>query len=153
MATPYDVPITLFIEKLKDELKTIKELQPPEWSLYVKTGVHKQRPPEQEDWWYYRAASILYQIYRRGIIGVGKLRNYYGSRKDRGHQPEKKVRAGAKIIRAILQQLERAGLVEKYGIEHPKLHVVYKGRKLTSAGQSLIDRVATRIAKELGILK
>ncbi len=153
MATPFDVPISQFIEKLKEELKTIKELQPPEWSHYVKTGLHKERPPEQPDWWYYRAASILYQLYRRGIVGVGKLRNYYGGRMDRGHRPERKARASAKIIRTILQQLERAGLVEKHCIEHPKLQTVCKGRKLTNAGRSLLDRVATRLARELGILK
>jgi len=153
MATPYDVPISLFIERLKEELKTIKELQPPEWSLYVKTGIHKERPPEQEDWWYYRAASILYQLYRRGIIGVSRLRNYYGGRRDRGHRPERKVKAGAKIIRTILQQLEKAGLVEKHHVEHPKLQVICKGRRLTNAGRSLLDRVATRLARELGILK
>ncbi len=153
MATPYDVPISIFIEKLKEELKTIKEIHPPEWANYVKTGPHKQRPPEPEDWWYYRAASILYQLYKRGVVGVGKLRRYYGGRKDRGHRPERKVKAGAKIIRTILQQLEKAGLVEKYYVKHPKLQTICRGRKLTSAGQSLLDRLATRIAKELGIMK
>ncbi len=153
MASPYDIPISLFIEELKEELKTIKELQPPEWSQYVKTGIHKDRPPEQEDWWYYRAASILYQLYRRGIVGVNRLRNYYGGRKDRGHRPEKKVKGGAKIVRTILQQLEKAGLVEKNMIKHPKLQQICRGRKLTNAGMSLLDRIATRLARELGILK
>ncbi len=153
MATPFDVPPSAFIEKLKDELKTVKEISPPEWAKFVKTGVHRERPPEQPDWWYYRAASILYQLYKRGISGVGELRNHYGGRKDRGHRPEVKARAGAKIIRTILQQLEKAGLVEKCYKPHPKLQQICIGRKLTRAGQSLLDRVATRLAREMGILK
>jgi len=153
MASAYDIPISVFIEKLKEELKTIKEIHPPEWALYVKTGSNKDRPPEQEDWWYYRTASILNQLYRRGVIGVNRLRNIYGGRKDRGHRPEKKAKAYAKIIRTILQQLEKAGLVEKHMVSHPKLQSICMGRRLTKFGRSLMDKVATRIAREMGILK
>lgn len=152
MATPFDVPVSIFIERLKDELKTIKDIKPPEWANYVKTGPHKQRPPAQPDWWYYRAASILYQLYRHGVIGVKKLRNHYGGRRDRGHMPEHKVMAGAKIIRTIIQQLEKAGLVEKNCTPHPKLQTLCAGRRLTKAGRSLLDRLATKIASELGLL-
>lgn len=153
MATPFDVPPSIFIEKLKDELKNVKDLTPPEWAKFVKTGAHKERPPDQPDWWYYRAASMLYQLYKRGVAGIGELRYYYGGRKGRGHRPEEKVPAGAKIIRTIMQQLENSGLVEKVYQSHPKLQQICIGRRLTRAGRSLLDRIATRIARELGILK
>ncbi|MCR8433568.1 MAG: 30S ribosomal protein S19e [Candidatus Korarchaeota archaeon] len=153
MATPYDIPPSVFIEKLKDELKNIKDITPPEWAKFVKTGAHRERSPDQPDWWYYRAASILYQIYKRRITGVGELRYHYGGCKDRGHRPKIKTPAGAKIIRTIMQQLEKSGLVEKVYQSHPKLQQICIGRRLTRAGRSLLDRIATRIARESGILK
>ena len=140
MATPFDVPPSLFIERLKDELKTVKEISPPEWASYVKTGVHKERPPEQPDWWYYRAASILYQLYRRGIVGVGELRNHYGGRKDRGVRPEHTRKGSGAIIRNALKQLEEANLVKT---------VNGKGRVISSEGRRLLDLLSTEIKREL----
>ena len=152
MTTVYDVPPKELIDSVTEKLKENDKITPPEWANYVKTGPHKQRPPAQPDWWYYRAASILYQLYRHGVIGVKKLRNHYGGRRDRGHMPEHKVMAGAKIIRTIIQQLEKAGLVEKNCTPHPKLQTLCAGRRLTKAGRSLLDRLATKIASELGLL-
>ena len=77
-----------FIEICKEELKKIKEIKPPEWSRFAKTGVHKKFPPQQDDWWYIRSASILRRIYLDGPVGVARLRTYYGGRKERGHKPE-----------------------------------------------------------------
>ncbi|HEC96161.1 MAG TPA: 30S ribosomal protein S19e, partial [Euryarchaeota archaeon] len=52
MVTVYDVPVTEFIERLAKELQKFEEIKPPEWAAYVKTGAHKERPPQREDWWY-----------------------------------------------------------------------------------------------------
>ena len=70
-----------FAEKLKEELKKIEEIKPPPWASFVKSGSHKERPPEQPDFWYIRAASILRRIYLDGPVGVERLRSYYGGRK------------------------------------------------------------------------
>ncbi len=141
MFTPYDVSPSKLIEKLAKRLKSIEQIKAPEWSKFAKTGVHKERPPVQPDWWYKRAASLLYQVYMRGPIGVGHLRKLYGGRKNRGARPERKVRAAAKIIRLALQQLEAAGLVVK---------TVY-GRKVSPKGQKLLYEIATEIAKEMNL--
>jgi|GEM_PF-198852 small subunit ribosomal protein S19e len=123
-----------FIPALAEALKKIPEFEVPEWALYVKTGVSRERPPAMEDFWYTRAASILRQLYIRGVVGVGKLRTRYGSRKDRGGKPDKFFKSGGKIIRVILQQAEAAGLVEKIlRMQH--------GRRLTQAGRDFLDSI------------
>ena len=122
-------------EKLKEELKKFKEIQPPAWSFFVKSGVHKERPPEQKDFWYIRAASILRRLYLNGPVGVERLRVYYGGRKKHRVSPPHHKKASGSIIRKILQQLEKAGLVEK----------TKKGRILTPKGRSFIEKVAKGI--------
>ena len=84
MTTVYDVPADLLIKRVAEKLKSM--VKPPEWAKYVKTGVHKQRAPEQEDWWYIRLASILRRVYIDGPVGIERLRTYYGGRKRRGVQ-------------------------------------------------------------------
>ncbi len=146
MPTPYDVPADLLIKRLARYLKEeVDEVRPPEWALFVKTGSHVQRPPQDPDWWYVRCASLLRKLYMRGPIGVERLRSMYGGRKDMGHRPEHHRKAGGSIIRKALQQLEAAGLVEK-ALDRQG-HVV--GRVLTPKGRSLLDRIATEVKREL----
>ena len=123
-----------FIPALAEALKNVAEFEVPEWANYVKTGVSRERPPAMDDFWYTRAASILRQLYIKGVVGVGKLRTKYGSRKDRGGRPDKFFKSGGKIIRVILQQAEAAGLVEKVTrMQH--------GRRLTAAGRDFLDAI------------
>ncbi len=137
MVTVRDVEAQKLIEKLKEELKKFEEIKPPPWSFFVKSGVHKERPPEQEDFWFIRAASILRRLYLNGPVGVERLRTYYGGRKQRGTRPARFRKASGNIIRKILQQLEKAGLVEKDK----------KGRKLSRKGISFLDRIAYEVKK------
>ena len=123
------------IEKAASELKKIPSIKPPEWSKYVKTGMHKERPPVSKDWWYARSASILRKIYTLGPIGTSKLRTKYGGRKNRGHKPEHFYKGSGSIIRKILQQLEAAGFVEKASKKG------HKGRVLTPKGKSFLDKL------------
>ena len=146
MPTPYDVPPDKLIERLARYLKReVEAVRPPEWALFVKTGSHAQRPPQDPDWWYVRCASLLRKLYIHGPLGVERLRSMYGGRKDRGHRPEHHRKAGGSIIRKALQQLEAAGLVEK--LTDGRGHVV--GRVLTPKGRSLLDRLATEVKREL----
>ena len=108
----YEMPAGEYNTKLANILKTTSEFKQPEWAYFVKTGTAKQRPP-QEEFWYKRAASILRQIYIHNVVGVGRLKTRYGSRKNRGMKPEKFRKGSGKIIRIILQQAENAGLLEK----------------------------------------
>ncbi len=143
MVSVKDVPAELLIKELVNYLKNnVSEVKPPDWALFVKTGANKDRPPMQEDWWYWRAASLLRKLYLHGPVGLERLRTAYGYRAKIGSEMRREHfrKAGGAIIRKILQQLEKAGLVEK---------VPGKGRVLSPKGKSLLDKLATQILKEL----
>lgn len=131
-----------FITALAEKLKGMPEFVVPEWVLLVKSGTSRQRPPVNSDFWFIRTASILRQLYIRGVVGVGKLRTKYGSRKDRGGCPAEFRKAGGKIIRLILQQSEKAGLVEK-------VNKFQHGRKLSQKGKDLLDSIKVEEKKGL----
>jgi small subunit ribosomal protein S19e len=128
-------PVAL-IQRLKEELEQLEELKPPHWSRFVKTGAHKERVPDQPDWWHIRAASILRRLYIDGPVGVSRLRTYYGGRQNRGQPPEHFRKGGGKIIRTLLQQLEKAGLTTRTG---------KGGRKLTPKGIELLEKKVEEI--------
>lgn len=136
----HEVHAEEFILAVAEHLKKKKEFEAPEWTIFVKTGVSKSRPPEDNEWWYVRAAAILRTLYTRGIIGTKRLRIKYGSRKKRGVRPEKFGKASGKIIRLILQQATKAGLVEY--VKGKKT-----GRKLTKVGKDWLETVAGEIKK------
>jgi small subunit ribosomal protein S19e len=141
LTTVYDVPAEALIQRLSDYIKgNIREVTPPMWAAYVKTGTHAERAPQDSDWWYVRTASMLRKLYINGPIGVSKLRKEYGGRKRRGVRPAHFAKAGGKIIRSILQQLETAGLVEKAN----------KGGRVPSPkGRSLLDAMSGQIKREM----
>lgn len=118
------------------------QLQPPSWAAFVKTGVHKERPPADPDWWYARAAALLRTIYLRGPIGTEKLRARYGGRKDRGHAPERFSKGSGNVIRTVMQQLEKAGFVAQGE------RGVHKGRLVTAKGAKLLHEAARKVAAE-----
>lgn len=132
----------LYIATLAEALKKIKEFSVPEWVHLVKSGTSRARPPFSADFWYVRAASILRQLYIKGVVGVGRLRVKYGSKKDRGVVPDEFRKAGGKIIRVILQQAESAGLVEK-------VSKFQFGRRLTQKGRDFLDSI--EVAKKAGL--
>ncbi|KXB06917.1 30S ribosomal protein S19 [candidate division MSBL1 archaeon SCGC-AAA382A20] len=134
-----DVHPQKLTKKLSEELKKWEEVNPPEWSQFAKTGPHKERPPDQTDWWFLRSASVLRHVYEKGPIGVSKLRSLYGGRTDRGSSPEKFRKGSGKIVREILQQLEKAELVKK---------IKRKGRKIAPQGMSLLDELAEKLESE-----
>lgn len=132
----YDTEINKLIEKTALELKKMDTIKPLEWSKFVKTGPFKQRTPEDPDWWYFRAASILNKVYKYGPIGVNKLRTKYGGKKNRGHKPERFFKGSGNLIRKILQQLEKAELIAKTE------KGVRKGKVVTPKGRSFLDKLA-----------
>jgi small subunit ribosomal protein S19e len=132
----YEMPAGEYNTKLAEALKNIPEFNRPEWSYFVKSGQSKIKPPTEPDFWHKRAASILRQIYINKTVGVNRLKTRYGSKKNRGMKPEKFFKGSGKIIRTILQQAEKAGLLEKY-IEHGKRC----GRKLTKHGKEFMEGI------------
>lgn len=127
-------------QKLAEALKQISEIEQPEWSKYVKSGQSKERPIDDLNFWHKRTASILRQIYKKGIIGVSRLRTKYGSKKNRGFAPEEFRKSSGKIIRTILQQTDKAGLTEIAknikGVRSKK-----PGRQLTAKGKEFLESV------------
>ncbi len=137
----YDVSQQRLIEEVAKDLKDV--VHKPEWADYVKTGAHKQRPPNRDDWWYVRVAAVLRTVHVKGPIGVSKLRTKYGGRKRRGVKPGKFVRGGGSVIRHALQQLEQAGLVKQ---EEKGVH---KGRITTPKGKSFLFAAAKKAGASL----
>ena len=140
MSNAYDVEQSELVIKAAKELKKLTELKPPEWAAFVKTGAHKERPPADKGWWYLRAASVLRIIYKLGPIGVSKLRTKYGGKKNRGVRPGTFYKSSGNILRKVLQQLEKEGLVKQLEKEQRK------GRIITPKGKSFLDKIATQIA-------
>jgi small subunit ribosomal protein S19e len=136
MTTVFDVPADSLISRLAGELKKRKEIKPPAWAAFTKTGVHKQMPPENPDWWFIRSAALLRRLYVDGPVGVQRMRTAYGGKRDRGSSPYQFRKGSGSIVREIFQQLEVAGLAEKSKA----------GRKISAAGMSYLDELAHDLA-------
>ncbi|WP_306054048.1 30S ribosomal protein S19e [Natronococcus wangiae] len=142
MATMYDVPADDLIEALAEDLED--RLDEPDWSQFTKTGVDRELPPEQEDFWATRAASLLRKVADRGPVGVERLATEYGGAKSGSNRyrvaPDRRSDGSRNVIRTILQQLEEEDLVETAEGE---------GRRITAEGQSLLDDTAGNVLEEL----
>ncbi len=118
----------------------VDQVQPPPWAPLIKTSTHAQSQPEDQDWWFTRAASILRKTYTEGPVGLEHLRAEYGGRKSLGVRRQHARKGGGTNLRKILQQLEAAGLVET---------VKGKGRIITKEGRKILDHTAAEIKEEL----
>ncbi len=132
MATVYDVPIDNLIRNVAEKLKEVEEVHPPDYAYFVKTGVHKERAPEQQDWWYLRAASVMRKVYTDGPVGIERLKTSYGGKKRKGVKKSSFARGSGSVIRDILQQLEKAGYIK----------TTKKGREVTPQGRAFMDKNA-----------
>jgi len=144
MTTLYDVPPEKLIEALTDRLGEEDAIEEPDWAQYAKTGVDRELPPEQPDFWHRRAASLLRKVAIDGPVGVGSLETEYGSAKQGSNRyrvrPRQQSEGSGSIIRTALQQLEEAGYVETAEGE---------GRQVTGEGHSLLDEVAGEVLESL----
>src|SRR2546425_13366437 len=140
MPRSYEPPPPEVMKNLAShQKKNCGDITPPPGPKYPKPGAHKDRPPQNPDWWYYRCASLLRKIYIHGPVGVARLRTEYGGLRRAGNRPEKHVAAGGSAIREPLQQLQKAELISIDG---------KKGRRLTKQGISLLNSTAASILKE-----
>ncbi len=140
MISPREVESSKFVSALKEELKKVNTIVPPAWSQFVKSGAHRERIPQQDDFWYVRSASVLRRFYIDNSVGVERLRSYFGGKRRRGHKPAHFRKSSGNIIRKIVQQLETSGLVEK--------NADTRGRKLSSQGRKLLDKIAYKVSKQ-----
>ena len=139
MAKAYDVPAQDLIERLTEHIKKEKKISPPNWAMYVKTGVHAERIPHNKDWWYTRCASLIRKVYIHGPVGVSDLRSEYGGRKQIGYNLAHHRDAGGAIIRKALQQLQQAGYIVTKN----------RGRLISEEGMKKVDRIATELYDEM----
>jgi small subunit ribosomal protein S19e len=137
MTTVYDVPPDHIIRRAAEELKKRKEIVPPAWAAFAKTGVHKEMPPEDPDWWFTRAAAVLRRVYVDGPLGVERMRSFYGGNKNRGSRPNAVRKGSGSVLRKSLQQLEAAGL-----IIHDKT-----GRRVSPDGMKFLDNLSQDVLK------
>jgi small subunit ribosomal protein S19e len=138
MSTVLDVKgselVKLAAQKLKGTLKK------PNYLNYVKSGSHRERVPNDPDFWYMRSASILRQVYLNGPIGVSSLRTRYGAKKEHSVHRHHHIRAGGSIISDAFVQLESVGLIKK----------TKKGRVITPHGKSFLDKLSKEITGTQG---
>jgi small subunit ribosomal protein S19e len=140
MTTAYDVPADKLIPKLAEILKNDPNINPPDWSRFIKTGIHKDKPPVDNDWWYTRTAAVLRKIYIHSPVGVKHVSQMFGGSVDRGSKPYKAWSGSRAIVRHTMQQLETAGLIKT---------VEGKGRVIQPAGQKLLDNTAHEVHKDI----
>jgi small subunit ribosomal protein S19e len=141
MTTVFDVPAKELIDEVAKKLQQDSNIVLPEANRYSKTGVDRENPPVQDNWWHIRCASILRKLYIKDAVGVQRLRAEYGGKRDRGSKPYKARMASGTIIRRALQQLEKAGYVTR---------IKGKGRTLTSKGRSFLDNASYEVMKNIG---
>ncbi|MFQ6128767.1 MAG: 30S ribosomal protein S19e [Thermoplasmata archaeon] len=140
MTTVHDVPADRLIARITEHFKKEAKVDPPEWSAYAKTGVHKEKSPANDDWWYSRLAAALRKVYLKGPIGSERLAALFGGKEDRGSKPYRARSGSRAIARFCLKQLEELGYVSV---------VENKGRVVSPAGQSLLDNASHEILKEM----
>lgn len=142
MATLYDAPADELIEAVAEELA--ERLDEPDWATYTKTGASRELPPQQEDFWATRAASVLRKVAMNAPIGVESLSTAYGGTSGGSNRYEvarsKRSDGSKKILREILQDLEDEGLIMTREGE---------GRDITPDGQKLLDETAGEVIKSL----
>ena len=73
--TVRDVAPAVFIEAYALHLKNSDRFEIPKWTDLVKTGVHKELGPTDDDWYFVRAASIARKVYLKPGVGVGAQRH------------------------------------------------------------------------------
>ncbi|PSQ27777.1 30S ribosomal protein S19e [Halobacteriales archaeon QS_9_68_17] len=142
MTTLYDVPADALIEALADELED--RVEEPAWGQFAKTGASRELPPEQEDFYAVRAASLLRKVAINGPVGIERLSTEYGGSKAGSNRyqvsPAKRTDGSRNVIRTVLQDLEEEDLVETADGE---------GRRITADGRSLLDEVAGDVLADL----
>jgi len=138
-ATVKDVPAQIYVQAFAQHLKKSNKLELPDWHDIVKTGNYKELCPQDPDWYYIRAASIMRHLYLRPGTGIGAFTKVYGGRgrKTRSTRRPHFFRGAGGLVRHILKQLAELEFVAERKDR--------KGRFLTKTGQSELDTIASQV--------
>ncbi|KAL0229959.1 hypothetical protein PCE1_003523 [Barthelona sp. PCE] len=127
-----------FIQACGLHLKNANILELPTEITYIKSAPGRELGPQDPDWFFKRAAAILRRVYIQPGIGLGGFAKYFGAKARNGHARNHGALAARGVIRRIIQNFEKAGLIEQST----------KGRVLSSEGRRVCDTVATNILKK-----
>ena len=146
--TVLDAPSNLFIKTLALFLKEKNVIKLPKWSYLVKSSHANEVVPLDPDYMFYKAAAIARILYvtKSKSIGVGSLKSFFGKKMRRGVEPPKFMKAAGEIVREIVKQLKANGYVENYG---SKENAITYGMVLTKQGRTELDKIASKVVKEL----
>lgn len=134
--TVRDVDAHKFIAAYAEHLKKTGQIELPKWVDMVKTATFKQLPPADQDWYFIRAAAVARKVYMRNGLGIGAMRRMFGGRSKTGRSRRHFDVAIGGVIRHVLHDLEKLGIVEK----HPD-----GGRRVTRKGQKDLDTIARQL--------
>jgi len=136
MVSVYEVPAEKLIFAVAEDLKT--KVKAPEFTEFIKTGISRERAPENDDWYYVRLAATLRKYYTKKALGINILRGYFGGKQIRGAKPPKFAKGSGKVARVCVQTLEKEGLLTKAD----------SGRKITLKGRQYLDKFAKKVSEE-----
>ncbi|MCL4322967.1 MAG: 30S ribosomal protein S19e [Candidatus Thermoplasmatota archaeon] len=125
--------------KLSEEFSKNKKIEVPEWAEFLKSGLHREKSWIQEDWYYRRLASTLRKVYVRGNIGIQRLSEEYGGKKDGGSKPYHPVSGSRSIVRHVLNELQSLGLVVKKE----------SGRSISPKGEAMLQKASRNVMEAL----
>ena len=145
-----DIPSAKMIKETAQFFKEKNIIKPAKWGDMVKTSHANDIHPNDQDYWFSRAAAICRILYLTSSknFGVGKLRVIFGMKKRRGAQPPKFFRSGGRIIRNIVAQLKAAHYVASYENSKESDEDITCGLHLTTEGRAELDKIAAKIAKQ-----
>ena len=113
MTHPFDVPASALLPRVAAELKTRQLVNPPAWAAFVKTGVSRQQAPTQTGLVVPPQCLGAPEDLPEGTRPASqRLSAEYGGRKDRGSAPYHARSGSRSILREIVQQLEKSGLLK-----------------------------------------
>jgi len=142
MVTLYDAPADDLVREVADRLDG--RIEEPDWVGFTKSGAHAELPPERDDFWHVRAASLLRKVAVDGPVGVERLATAYGGKKSGSNRyrvaPGTHAPGSRKLIRSALQALEDEGLLETAQGE---------GRRVTDEGRAFLDDTAADVIADL----
>ena len=100
--------------------------------------------PIDEDWIYFRIASLARKIYIRPRAGVRLLSHIYGGLYRGKVRSERHQEAGTKVIRWGLQQLEKQKIIKK---DKKGDSLKINSRIITDEGRGTLNRIVTEYIK------
>jgi small subunit ribosomal protein S19e len=138
-ATLKDIPATQFVTALAAHFKKTGKYELPAMHDLIKTGSHRELPPQDADWYYLRLASVARKVYLQPAVGIEHLAHAYGGKYWSKMTTKHHGKAARGNVRHALKALESTKLIAK---KEGKT-----GRFITAAGRRELDVIANSIAK------